>query len=129
MIISRKRLFVSAAAVRFTSRVVAAAFVAMMFVGMPLGEAQAGKCRAGVVKFPSGKKGIYVNHPNFKLPHSVVVQPTNTAGYSTISACTYFNVLKHKTTQFQVQHKRCDNGLPIATDVNISLYWIMCRIP
>lgn len=114
---------------KLTSRGVVAAFAAMMFLGLALGEAQAGECRAGVVSFPSGKKGIYVNHDTFTRPHSVVVQPTNTAGYSTISECTYFNVLKHTDTQFQVQHKRCDNGVPIATDVNISLYWIMCKIP
>jgi len=56
--------------------------------------------------------------------YSVVVQPTNTAGYSPIPNCTYFNVLKKTTTNFQVQHKRCDDGVPVKLDVNVSLDWI-----
>lgn len=38
---------------------------------------------------------------------NVFVQQANTAGYSTTSDCTYFNVLKVTATDFQVQHKTC----------------------
>jgi hypothetical protein len=58
--------------------------------------------------------------------YSVVVQPTNTAGYSQTTVCTYFNVLNKAAGQFLVQHKRCDNGLPVPLKVPISLDWIAC---
>jgi hypothetical protein len=82
--------------------------------------------RAGTAPFTTGSAGITVK---FSVPmptakYSVVVQPTNTAGYSPISQCTYFNVLKKTTTNFQVQHKRCDDGTPVPLDVNVSLDWI-----
>jgi hypothetical protein len=82
--------------------------------------------RAGTAPFTNGSAGIVVT---FSVPmptdkYSVVVQPTNTAGYSPISQCTYFNVLKKTKTNFQVQHKSCDNGTPVNLDVNVSLDWI-----
>jgi hypothetical protein len=82
--------------------------------------------RAGTASFTAGSAGIVVT---FSVPmptakYSVVAQPTNTAGYSPISECTYFNVLNKTATNFQVQHKRCDNGAPVNLDVNVSLDWI-----
>jgi hypothetical protein len=83
--------------------------------------------RAGSISFPAGSAGIYVNFSP-AMPttnYSVSVQPTNTGGYSTTSQCTYLNVLKKTTTQFQVQHKTCDTGTPIQLDTNITLNWII----
>jgi hypothetical protein len=83
--------------------------------------------QAGTVSFGTGKKGIIVGLPR-PMPDSdyaVFVQPTNTAGYSSSSECTYFNVLKKQPTQFQVQHKTCDKGTPMALDTNVSLDWIV----
>ena len=82
--------------------------------------------RAGTAGFAVGSAGITVT---FSVPmptakYSVVVQPTNTAGYSPTPNCTYFNVLQKTTTKFSVQHKRCDNGAPVNLDVNVSLDWI-----
>ena len=88
-----------------------------------------GLCKAGTAPWAVGQAGIYVN---YTVPwpagakYSVTVQPTNTAGYSTLTACTYFNVLKKTDTKFEVQHKRCDNGVPVAVDTTISLDWIAC---
>ena len=61
--------------------------------------------------------------PNNK--YAVVVQPTDTAGYSTTTECTYFNVLKKTKTNFQVQHKTCSNGDPLPLDVGVNLSWIV----
>jgi hypothetical protein len=47
-------------------------------------------------------------------PYTVVVQATNTAGYSPSSECTYFNVLKETPTKFEVQHKTFKDGKPLA---------------
>jgi hypothetical protein len=85
-----------------------------------------GSSRAGTAAFTAGNAGIFVT---FSVPmptaqYSVVVQPTNTAGYSPTADCTYFNVLKKTKTNFQVQHKRCDNGTPVNLDANVSLDWI-----
>lgn len=90
---------------------------------------QAGLCKAGTAAFAIGQAGIYVNYPTpwpATVKYSVVVQPTNTAGYSPTTVCTYFNVLKKTPTQFQVQHKRCDDGVPVALDTAISLDWVAC---
>jgi hypothetical protein len=103
--------------------------VVIMVLAVTLSSVQAQQVvgyRAGTAPFTAGNAGIVVT---FSVPmptanYSVVVQPTNTAGYSTISQCTYFNVLKKTTTNFQVQHKRCDDGAPVNLDVNVSLDWI-----
>ena len=88
-----------------------------------------GLCKAGTAAFAVGQAGIFVNYPvawPLNTVYSVVVQPTNTAGYSPTTACTYFNVLKKTPTQFQVQHKRCNDGVPVPLDVAVSLDWIAC---
>ena len=82
--------------------------------------------KAGTAAFKAGQKGIVVTFP-VPMPSSrytVSVQATNTSGYSSVSKCTYFNVLKKTNTNFQVQHKTCDDGKPIALDKNVSLDWI-----
>lgn len=82
--------------------------------------------RAGAAPFPIGSAGIFVTFttamPN--ADYSVVVQQRDTAGYSTTPVCTYFNVLKKTATGFQVQHKQCEDGVPVALDVAVSLDWI-----
>jgi len=85
-------------------------------------------CRAGTAAFLAGQAGIVVNlQPAMETKkYSVSVQPTNTAGYSPVTTCTYFNVLKKTKTQFQVQHKQCADGVPVALDTNVSLDWIIC---
>jgi hypothetical protein len=82
--------------------------------------------RAGTKSFAKGLAGIPITFsaPMPTAKYSVVVQPTNTAGYSPISQCTYFNVLHKTSTGFEVQHKRCDNGAPVPLDDNVSLDWI-----
>jgi hypothetical protein len=88
-----------------------------------------GLCKAGITGFAVGQAGITVNFP-VAWPANVVyamsVQPTNTSGYSPTTVCTYFNVLNKTATSFQVQHKRCDNGVPVALDAAITLDWIAC---
>ncbi len=54
----------------------------------------------------------------------VIVQPTNTAGYSTTYKCTYFNPLKKRVDGFEVQHKQFDDGVPVPLDVGVYLDWI-----
>lgn len=89
--------------------------------------ASASDIRAGNALFSSGKAGIYVKFspamPNNK--YAVVVQATNTAGYSTVDICTYFNPLKKTASNFQVQHKSCKDGTPIKLDANVSLNWMI----
>ena len=101
-------------------------FVATMLTTLAPRQA-ASACLAGTAPFLSGQAGIFVNHAPIELPHSVVVQQTNTAGYSPKEICTYFNVLKKTPTQFQVQHKTCDEGKPLELDYNVSLDWIACN--
>jgi hypothetical protein len=88
-----------------------------------------GLCKAGTAAFGIGQAGIVVTYPvpwPAAVKYSVVVQPTNTAGYSPATICTYFNVLKKTPTKFEVQHKRCNDGVPLALDVAVSLDWIAC---
>jgi len=59
--------------------------------------------------------------------YAVSVQPRDTAGYSPISFCTYFNPLHKRVDGFEVQHKRCDDGVPVQLDVGVSLDWIAVR--
>lgn len=105
----------------------AAALTATMTVG--IADAQTGTVgyRAGVNAFKVGQAGIYVtlSKPMPNANYAAVVQPTNTGGYSPTKDCTYFNVLKKTTANFQVQHKRCDDGTPVALDTNVSLNWIV----
>lgn len=90
-----------------------------------------GLCKAGTAAFGVGQAGIVVPYAvpwPVNTAYVVVVQPTNTAGYSTTTACTYFNVLKKTATQFEVQHKTCDSGVPIVLDTAVSLDWIACPV-
>lgn len=90
------------------------------------------KTKAGIAGFPAGQAGININFPpGFKIlnaNYAVVVQPTNTAGYSPVSECTYFNPLHKRDDGFEVQHKTCLDGTPEALDVNVSLNWIVVEI-
>ncbi len=107
-------------------KVFTAAFAATIILGLTSSATLAqSQCMAGVAPFKAGQKGISINHATMK-PYTVVVQATNTAGYSPTSAATYFNVLKIKKDRFQVQHKRTDDGVPVALDYNVSLGWIAC---
>jgi hypothetical protein len=82
--------------------------------------------RAGSVGWLAGQAGITVPlSPAVTGPYSVVVQATNTAGYSTTSECTYFNVLKETPTKFEVQHKTSKDGTPLPLDVNVTLKWVL----
>jgi|GEM_PF-6082541 len=97
-----------------------------MAFSAPVAHAQ-GTCIAGVAPFKVGQKGILIKHQALGK-NMVIVQPTNTAGYSPMSNSTYFNVLKIRSDNFQVQHKRTDDGTPIALDFNVSLGWIACTL-
>ncbi len=82
--------------------------------------------RAGSIGWSAGKAGITVPlSPNVTGPYTVVVQATNTAGYSPTGECTYFNVLKETPKKFEVQHKASKDGEPLALDVNVTLKWIL----
>jgi hypothetical protein len=83
--------------------------------------------RAGTAAFAIGKDGINItfSSPMPSTQYAVVVQATNTAGYSPISVCTYFNPLHKRVDGFEVQHKRCDDGVPVKLDVGVSLDWIV----
>jgi hypothetical protein len=87
---------------------------------------------SGNAPFTAGQAGININFPpGVKIPganYAVVVQPTNTAGYSPLHDCTYFNPLHKRDDGFEVQHKRCDDGVPVALDVGVSLNWIVVEI-
>jgi hypothetical protein len=91
------------------------------------GTALATDIRSGLIPWASGTDGVTVTiSPPVSGPNAnVFVQPANTAGYSTVSDCTYFNVLKVTATDFQVQHKTCKDGTPIKTDTTISLLWFL----
>ena len=83
--------------------------------------------RAGTAGFETGKDGINITFSSPPMPdtkYAIHVQATNTAGYSPTSVCTYFNPLHKRVDGFEVQHKRCDDGVPVALDVNVSLDWI-----
>lgn len=83
--------------------------------------------RAGTAGFTAGKDGINItfSSPLPSTKYAVIVQPTNTAGYSTTTVCTYFNPLHKRVDGFEVQHKRCDNGVPVKLDTNVSLDWVV----
>ncbi len=86
--------------------------------------------RAGIASFLPGNDGINITFstpmPNTK--YAVVVQATNTAGYSTTSVCTFFNPLHKRADGFEVQHKRCDDGAPVKLDTSVSLNYIVVEI-
>ena len=98
---------------------------AILFAGLTPHNAWSA-CFAGTIGFLSGQAGIYVDHQPIEGAYFVVVQPRDTAGYSPAEVCTYFNVLKKTPGQFQVQHKTCADGTPIALDHNVPLDWIAC---
>jgi|SRR5882672_4031320 len=87
--------------------------------------------RAGIAGFLPGNDGINITFstPMPSTKYAVVVQATNTAGYSTTSVCTYFNPLHKRTDGFEVQHKRCDDGLGVKLDTSVSLNYIVVEIP
>lgn len=90
------------------------------------GAANAAEIRAGVSSFAVGQAGIYVPlTPAVDQAYSVVIQAANTAGYSSTGECTYFNVLKESPTEFQIQHKTCKDGTPIAVDTNVTINWVL----
>jgi hypothetical protein len=81
--------------------------------------------RAGTAVFASGRSGITVRFRKpMKTGCAVVVQPTNTVGYSRTSVGTYFNVLNKNLSGFAVQHRRSDNGELVPVKTNISLDYI-----
>jgi hypothetical protein len=89
-------------------------------------QAQAQIYRAGTAAFNAGQAGIVITfvNPLASADYSVSVQPTNTGGFSGTTACTYFNVLHKTNTGFDVQHKRCSDGVPIPLVVGTPLDWI-----
>jgi len=106
-----------------TSSAVLAATAIALTAGQALGQTT----RAGTASFPASSAGIIValTPPMPNGCYAVSVQQTNTAGYSPTNVCTYFNVLKKTATQFQVQHKTCDTGVPVALDTGVSLDWLL----
>jgi hypothetical protein len=86
--------------------------------------------RAGTAGWPIGQAGININFssPMPNTNYAVVVQQTNTAGYSPTSVCTYFNPLHKRTDGFEVQHKRCDDGVPVSLDTSVTLNYIVVEI-
>ena len=83
--------------------------------------------RAGTAAFAIGKDGINITFstPMPNTRYAITVQPTNTAGYSPTSVCTYFNPLHKRVDGFEVQHKTCDGGLGVKLDAGVSLDWIV----
>jgi hypothetical protein len=105
---------------------VAVLVAVVLLAGLAEAQAQVVDHRAGTAPFSAGQAGIFIT---FAVPfpnanYSVSVQQTNTAGYSPTTVCTYFNVLHKTANGFDVQHKRCDDGVPVALDVGVSLDWI-----
>jgi hypothetical protein len=85
--------------------------------------------RVGAADFKIGQAGIYVKFipplPAACLNHVVVVvQQTNDGAYSPTSACTYLNVLKITSTNFQVQHKGCSDGVPYPVTSDLEVRWL-----
>jgi|SRR4051812_34058295 hypothetical protein len=87
--------------------------------------------RAGLIPWKKGDAGVTVKvfPPMSNANYSVSVQQANTAGYSPISECTYFNVLKLEPDNFQIQHKKCKDGQPVPVDDTISMLWIIVTWP
>jgi hypothetical protein len=106
--------------------VVAVVFAVTLLAGHTAARAQTGTYRAGTSPFNAGQAGIFVTFvsPLPSANYSVSVQATNTGGYSPTTECTYFNVLHKTANGFDVQHKRCSDGVPLALTVGVSLDWI-----
>jgi len=68
---------------------------------------------------------VFFHPPMPNNLYSVTVQPTNTGGYSPTDLCTYFNALKKTTTDFQIQHKYCRDGIPVKLDTSVTFNWII----
>jgi hypothetical protein len=87
--------------------------------------------RAGSKAWLPGQAGININFltPMPSTNYAVVVQATNTAGYSPTSVCTYLNPLHKRTDGFEVQHKRCDDGVPVGLDTGLTMNYIVVEIP
>jgi hypothetical protein len=82
--------------------------------------------RAGHTAFPKGKDGIQIT---FSAPmpnddYAIVVQPTNTGGFSPTAEGTYFNVLRKTKDGFQVQHKTTEDNQPKKLKESVNLNWI-----
>ena len=74
-----------------------------------------------------GNCGIYVKFapPLACLNHvNVFVQQTNDGAYSPTPDCTYLNVLKITSTDFQVQHKGCSDGVPYPVTTPLEIRWV-----
>jgi hypothetical protein len=83
--------------------------------------------KAGFTSFPAGEAGIYITFPvawPAGTQYVVSAQETNAGGFTPGSDCTYFNVLKLTDTNFQIQHKRCKDGTPVALTTNVTIGWI-----
>ncbi len=100
--------------------------VVALLAGQMAAQAQTGTYRAGTAPFNAGQAGITITFltPLPSANYSVSVQATNTAGYSPTTDCTYFNVLHKTANGFDVQHKRCNDGVPLALTVGTPLDWI-----
>lgn len=83
--------------------------------------------RAGTAAFAIGKDGINItfSSPMPSTNYAVFVQERDTGGYSPVSVCTYFNPLHKRVDGFEVQHKRCDDGVPVKLDIGVSLDWFV----
>ena len=87
--------------------------------------AVAGDIRAGVLAWPVGSMGVVIpiSPPMPNANYSPNVQALNTAGFSSVSECVYFNVLHLTPTQFEVQLKKCKDGVPVPTTTTLTLGW------
>lgn len=85
--------------------------------------------RAGTAAFAVGKDGINItfSSPMPNTNYAISVVATNASGYSPTSVCTYFNPLHKRVDGFEVQHKRCDDGVPLKLDSGVSLDWIVVQ--
>lgn len=111
---------------------VALATVAGLTVGRnATAQPQLVEYRAGTVAWPAvpPTAGIHITFSSPMPPavnnnYASVVSATNTAGYSPTAVCTYFNSLHKTLTGFDVQHKRCLDGVPVPLDTGVSLDYI-----
>ena len=110
---------------------VALATVAGLAFGQRVAPPRPLQFRSGNAGFLVGQDGININFstPMPSTRYAVVVQETNTAGYSTTPGCTYFNPLHKRTDGFEVQHKKCDDGSGVKLDVSVSLDYIVVELP
>lgn len=79
----------------------------------------------GTVGFASGRDGIVVAFatPMPSANYAVNVQATNTAGYGG-PAPTYFNVLHKTPAGFDLQHKRCADGVPVVLATGVTIDYL-----